>query len=45
MAKEKLSFVITLEPIGESVVQRAVRAINQFEFMLEPVLVLPVVGE
>jgi homoserine dehydrogenase len=45
MAKEKLSFVITLEPIGESVVQRAVKAINQFEFMLEPVLVLPIVSE
>lgn len=42
MAKDRLSFVITLEPVGEVVVRRAVEAINRFEFMLEPVLVLPV---
>jgi homoserine dehydrogenase len=42
MAKERLSFVITLEPVAESVVSRAVQAINKFEFMLEPVLVLPI---
>ena len=42
MAKERLSFVITLEPVGEGVVRRAVEAINKFEFMLEPVLLLPI---
>ncbi|HEY6250134.1 MAG TPA: homoserine dehydrogenase [Candidatus Angelobacter sp.] len=42
MAKERLSFVITLEPVGECVVRKAVEAINKFEFMLEPVLVLPI---
>jgi len=44
MPKERLSFVITLEPVGERVVRRAVDAINKFEFMLEPVLVLPIVS-
>ncbi|HKE32892.1 MAG TPA: homoserine dehydrogenase [Candidatus Angelobacter sp.] len=44
MPKERLSFVITLEPVGECVVRRAVQAINKFEFMLEPVLVLPIVS-
>jgi len=44
LAKERLPFVITLEPVGESVVKRAVEAINKFEFMLEPVLVLPIVS-
>lgn len=42
MAKERLSFVITLEPVEEGVVRRAVETINQFEFMLEPVLLLPI---
>ena len=42
MAKERLSFVITLEPVGENVVRRAVEKIDGFEFMLEPVLLLPV---
>ena len=42
MPKERLSFVITLEPVGENVVRSAVKAINAFEFMLEPVLVLPI---
>ena len=44
MAKERLSFVITLEPVGECVVKRAVEAINRFEFMLERVLVLPIIS-
>jgi homoserine dehydrogenase len=44
MPKEKLSFVITLEPVRESVVQKAVAAINQLEFMIEPVLLLPMVS-
>jgi homoserine dehydrogenase len=42
MPKERLSFVITLEPVSENVVRRAVHAINEFDFMLEPVLVLPI---
>jgi len=45
MHKERLSFVITLEPVNESVVRHAVQAINTFTFMLEPVLVLPIVVE
>jgi homoserine dehydrogenase len=44
MAKERLSFVITLEPVTESVVKQAVAAINKFDFMLEPVLLLPIVS-
>lgn len=44
MAKDRLSFVITLEPVNESVVHRAMQAINKFDFMLEPVLVLPIVS-
>lgn len=44
MAKERLSFVITLEPVSEGVVCRAVQAINKFDFMLEPVLVLPIIS-
>jgi homoserine dehydrogenase len=42
MPKERLSFVITLEPVAEGVVGRAVQAINKFDFMLEPVLLLPI---
>lgn len=44
MAKDRLSFVITLEPVTESIVHRAVREINKFDFMLEPVLLLPIVS-
>src|SRR5579864_4371887 len=44
MAKDGLSFVITVEPAAEPVIQRAVKAINQFEFMKEPVLVLPMIS-
>jgi homoserine dehydrogenase len=44
MAKDGLSFVITLEPTSEQTVQRAVQAINQFEFMKEPVLLLPMIS-
>lgn len=45
MAKERLSFVITLEPVVERVANRAVQAINQFDFMLEPVLLLPITAQ
>lgn len=44
LTKERLPFVITLEPVGECVVKRAAEAINRFEFMLEPVLVLPIIS-
>src|SRR5947209_6313786 len=44
MPKDNLSFVITLEPICECTVQRAVEAINKFEFMKEPVLLMPMIS-
>jgi hypothetical protein len=44
MAKDRLSFVITLEPTLETTVQRAVEAINLFEFMKAPVLLLPMIS-
>ena len=44
MPKDRLSFVITLEPTLETTVQRAVQAINRFEFMKAPVLVLPMIS-
>jgi homoserine dehydrogenase len=40
LPKERLSFVITVEPVSEPVVRRATEAINRFGFMLEPVLLL-----
>ena len=43
-SKERLSFVVTLEPIGELTVNRAVQVINKFDFMLEPVLLLPMIS-
>lgn len=45
MDKARLSFVVTLEPVSESKVLRAVETIDQFDFMLEPALVLPVASE
>lgn len=44
MPKDRLSFVITLEPTLEITVQRAVEAINRFEFMKAPVLLLPMIS-
>ncbi|HKD79754.1 MAG TPA: homoserine dehydrogenase [Candidatus Angelobacter sp.] len=44
MAKDRLSFVITLEPTLETTVQRAVEAINRFEFMRAPVLLMPMIS-
>ena len=44
MAKDGLSFVITVEPTDEPTVQRAVEAINRFEFMKAPVLLLPMIS-
>src|SRR5712671_376449 len=44
MPKDRLSFVITLEPTLETTVLRAVEAINRFEFMRAPVLLLPMIS-
>ncbi len=44
MPKDGLSFVITVEPTPEGTVLRAVEAINKFEFMKEPVLLLPMIS-
>jgi len=44
MRKDKLSFVVTLEPTLEATVERAVKSINAFEFMREPVLLLPMIS-
>jgi homoserine dehydrogenase len=44
MAKDRLSFVITLEPTLETTVQRAVEAINRFDFMKAPVLLMPMIS-
>jgi homoserine dehydrogenase len=40
LPKDRVSFVITVEPVSEPVIRRAVEAINQFDFMVEPVLLL-----
>jgi len=37
-----VSFVITVEPVSEPTIRAAVDAINTFEFMVEPVLLLRV---
>jgi homoserine dehydrogenase len=44
MAKDRLSFVITLEPTLEATAQRAIEAINRFEFMKAPVLLMPMIS-
>jgi homoserine dehydrogenase len=44
MAKDRLSFVITLEPTLETTAQRAIEAINRFEFMKAPVLLMPMIS-
>ena len=41
MPKERLSFVVTLEPVNEPLVRKAVDVINKFDFMLEPVFLAP----
>jgi homoserine dehydrogenase len=38
--KDRVSFVITIEPVSEPTIRRAVDAINSFDFMVEPVLLL-----
>ena len=40
LPKDRVSFVITVEPVSEPVIRRAVEAINAFDFMVEPVLLL-----
>jgi homoserine dehydrogenase len=40
LPKERLSFVITVEPVSEPIVRRSADAINRFGFMVEPVLLL-----
>jgi len=45
MPKDRLSFVITLEPTSESTVLAAVKTIDAFEFMKEPVLLLPMISQ
>jgi homoserine dehydrogenase len=40
MPKDRLSFVITVEPVSEPTIRRAVETINSFDFMVEPVLLL-----
>jgi acetolactate synthase small subunit len=44
MRKDRLSFVMTLEPTLEATMERAVKTINGFEFMREPVLLLPMIS-
>jgi homoserine dehydrogenase len=43
-SKERLPFVVILEPVAELTAKRAVKAINKFDFMLEPVLLLPMIS-
>ncbi len=42
MPKDRVSFVITVEPVSEPTIGAAVDTINTFEFMVEPVLLLRV---
>jgi len=42
MPKDRVSFVITVEAVSEPTIRAAVDAINGFEFMVEPVLLLRV---
>jgi homoserine dehydrogenase len=44
VVKDKVSFAIMLEPVCESQAQKAVATLNQFDFMHEPVLILPMVS-
>jgi homoserine dehydrogenase len=40
LPKDRVSFVITVEPVSEPVIRQAVDTINGFDFMVEPVLLL-----
>ena len=40
LPRERLSCVITVQPVSEPMIRRAIETINAFEFMVEPVLLL-----
>jgi homoserine dehydrogenase len=40
LPKDRVSFVITVEPVSEPVIRLAIDSINGFDFMVEPVLLL-----
>jgi len=40
LPKDRVSFVITVEPVSEPIIRRAIETINSFGFMVEPVLLL-----
>jgi homoserine dehydrogenase len=40
LPKDRVTFVITVEPVSEPVIRRAIDTINTFDFMVEPVLLL-----
>src|ERR1700675_4901728 len=40
LPKDRVSFVITVEPVSEPVIRRAIDTIDAFDFMVEPVLLL-----
>jgi len=40
LPKDRVSFVITVEPVSEPTIRCAVDVINAFEFMVEPALLL-----
>jgi homoserine dehydrogenase len=42
LPKDRVSFVITVEPVSEPTIRAAVDVINAFEFMIEPILLLRV---
>jgi len=42
LPKDRVSFVITVEPVSEPIIRRAIETINSFDFMVEPVLLLRV---
>jgi hypothetical protein len=39
--KERLPFVITVEPTTEKAVRGAIAQMNELDFMVEPALVMP----
>jgi homoserine dehydrogenase len=45
MPKDRVSFVITVEAVSEPTIRGAVAAIDAFEFMVEPVLLLRIEQE
>jgi len=45
MAKEQLSFVITVEPTPEPEIRKVVKEINKLDFLLQPVLLLRIASE